>query len=134
MSLLILGQRGPDVKRQIVRSYDGKTIGYLESDVFVKPVIGSKHRLLKPPAWAVDAEAFDEQIRTKATTFRVEDKETDTVYEVSVDFFDQHKGVLDRGFGRQYFLPLARWKVHPNGNSEKSVQLPLGLDGDAKNE
>lgn len=118
-------------QRQTVMSYDGRIIGYLEGDTFVKPVIGSKHRLLKPPAWAVDSMAFDQQIKTAATMFRVEDKETDTVYEVPVVYFDQHKGVLDRGFGRQYFLPLSRWKVDSNGNGKKPLQLAFSFGGDA---
>lgn len=131
MSLAYSKTRCTACQRQTVMSCDGRTIGYLEGDTFIKPVIGSKHRLLKPPAWAVDSEAFDHQIKTMATMFRVEDKETDVVYEVSVAYFDEHKGQLDRGFGRQYFLPLSRWKVDSNGNGKKPLQLAFSFGGDA---
>ena len=111
-------------QRQNIRSYDGKIIGYLDGDTFVKPLCGSKHQLKRPPAWAVDAEAFDEQIKPYASTFRIEDKETDTVYEVPVAFFDQHKGFLDRGYGPQYFLVLSKWEiVKQNGNGCKQLSL-----------
>ncbi len=111
-------------QRQPVRSCDGKIIGYINGNTFVKPLYGSKHQLKRPPAWAVDAEAFDEQIKPYASTFRIEDKETDTVYEVPVDYFDQHKGFLDRGFGPQYFLVLSKWEtVKQNGNGCKQLSL-----------
>ena len=118
-------------QRQNIRSYDGKIIGYLDGDTFVKPLCGSKHQLKRPPAWAVDAEAFDEQINPYASTFRIEDTESGATYEVTVDFFDRHKGYLNRGFGPQYFLPLTRWKEHHNGNGNGPVQLAFTLEGGA---
>ena len=120
--------RSQDRQRQAVRSYDGKVIGYLEGDTFVKRVDGSKHRLQKPPGWAVDARAYDEDIRTRATTFRVEDRETGEVFEASVAYFDEHKGEFDRRWGRQYYLPLSRWRVHRNGNGNRCRQLSLWGD------
>lgn len=116
--------KSPTSQCQTVRSYDGKIIGYLDCDTFVKPLCGSKHQLKQPPAWAIDALAFDEQIRPYAATFRIEDKETDTIYEVPVAFFDQHKGFLDRGYGPQYFLVLSKWEiVKQNGNGCKQLSL-----------
>jgi hypothetical protein len=114
--------------RRLVKLPDGRVIGWLEGATFTKPVCGSKHRLRRPPAWAVDADVFDELIMPVAKELRIEDKETGTVYEVSVAYFDQHKGELDRHFGRQYFLPLARWKTHENGNGGKQLTLWGGGD------
>jgi hypothetical protein len=128
MSIEYSRAASPSSQRQVVRSCDGRIIGYLEGDIFKKPVSASKHKLRKPPAWAIDAEAFDWQIKGAATVFRVEDKETGKVYEVSVAYFDQHKGEFDRGFGRQYFLPLARWKTHENGNGGRQLTLWGGGD------
>ena len=110
-------------KRQPVNLSVGRAIGWLEEDTFVKPVSGSKHKLLKPLAWAIDADAFDEAVKPIAKVFCIEDKETRLVYEISVAYFDEHKGELDRGFGRQYFLPLARWTTQRNGNGGHQLSL-----------
>ena len=115
-------------KRQPVNLSDGRTIGWLEGDTFVKPVSGSKHRLRQPPAWAVDAEAFDQQVKSQAEEIVIWDRESDTKYRASIEDFDQHKGEFDRGFGRQYFLPLARWKTERNGNGGRQLSL-WGGDG-----
>lgn len=108
-----------------IRSQDGNIAGCLKGDVFVKVAKGSRHQLRKPPAWAVDASAFD-QIRHQARLFRIIDTETDRIFEVSIKDFDQYKGVFDRGFGRQYFLPLARWNVI-EPDSSKPRQLAFAV-------
>ena len=109
--------------KRLVKLSDGRVVGWIEGDTFIRPVVGSRHQLRQPPAWAIDAEAFDKEIKPQATLFRVKDSETNTIYEVSTDYLDQHKGELDRGFGRQYFLPLSQWKVKPNGNGSKQLSL-----------
>jgi hypothetical protein len=94
---------------QAVKLPGGKIVGCLVGDTFVKVVCGSRHKLKNPEAWAIDAEAFDQQIKPLAKHIRVEDRETGTIWEISVSDFDRYKGVLNRGFGRQYFLRLNRW-------------------------
>ena len=81
-----------------------KIVGHIENGIFYKPVIGSKHMLRQPPAWAVDAEVFDNEVMAKATEIVVIDKETSIEYSTSVESFNRQKGELDRGFGRQYYL------------------------------
>jgi hypothetical protein len=98
-----------------------KIIGCLQNHTFIKRVIGSKHRLRCPPAWAIDAEAFDKEIKPNATEFVVLDKETGLEYHCLVENFDRLKGELDRGFGRQYFLTLNHWEVRDNGNHQLSL-------------
>lgn len=105
----------------LIKMEDGKVIGRLEGDTFIKPVVGSKHKLRYPPAWAIDATAFDEQIKPSAKKIVVLDKETGTKYHASVETFDRLKGELDRGFGRQYFLLLNHWQVEDNGNRQLSL-------------
>jgi hypothetical protein len=100
---------------------NGKVIGYLERDVFIKPVVGSKHQLRTPPAWAIDATAFDTVIKPNAREIVVMDKETGIKYHTLVDTFDRLKGELNRGFGRQYFLTLGHWQVEENGNRQLSL-------------
>jgi len=99
----------------------GKIIGYLQDHTFIKPVIGSKHMLRRPPAWAIDAEAFDEEIKPNITEFVVIDKGTGIEYHASVETFDRLKRELDRGFGRQYFLTLNHWQVRGNGHRQLSL-------------
>jgi len=105
--------------RRLVKVGD-KIVGHLEGNRFIKTVIGSKHRLRRPPAWAIDAEAFDTEVKPNATEIVVLDRETDTEYHCTVETFDRLKGELDRGFGRQYFLTLNHWEVRGNGHRELS--------------
>lgn len=98
-----------------------KVIGYLQGHAFLKPVIGSKHRLRRPPAWAIDAEAFDREVKPNATEFVIIDKETGLEYYCAVGAFDRLKGELDRGFGRQYFLTLGHWEVRNNGHRQLNL-------------
>jgi hypothetical protein len=117
-------------KRQPVNLSDGRVIGWLEGETFTKPVCGSKHRLRQPPAWAIDAEAFDQQVKSQAKEIVIWDRESDTKYRASIEDFDQHKGEFDRGSGRQYFLVLPRWEViKTNGN--RPLQLALALEEDS---
>lgn len=120
MSVNILPQ-----KHKKVLKVGNKVVGYLEDNRFIKSVIGSKHQLRSPAAWAIDAEVFDGDIKPNATEIVVIDKETRIKYRTSVDSFDRLKGELDRGFGRQYFLTLTHWKIESNGNT----QLELALFG-----
>lgn len=93
----------------IIRSVDGNIIGDIVNGIFTKRVQGSAHMLNTPPAWAIDCAAFKSQVLPNAHTIRVEDTESDVIYEVSTKLFDDKKVYLDRGFGAQYFLILKHW-------------------------
>jgi hypothetical protein len=97
---------------------DERVIGYLLNGTFYKSVIGSKHRLRHPPAYAVDAEVFDSEIKPNASEIVVIDRETGIEYHVSVVAFDRFKEELDRGFGRQYYLTLSYWQVRGSGHTQ----------------
>jgi len=99
----------------------GKTIGCLKGRTFVKSVIGSKHRLIRPPGWAIDAEAFDTQVKPNATEFVILDKESGLEYRCPVQTFDRLKRVLNRGFGRQYYMVLSRSETGGNGHRQLSL-------------
>jgi len=105
---------------QFVRLADGRVAGRVENGIFVKSVRGSKHMLKTPRAWAVDAEAYD-SIRRDINMIVIEDQECGLKYRATPDTFDAFKGLLDRGFGRQYFLPLARWQVEEEGARQLSL-------------
>jgi hypothetical protein len=86
-------------------------IGYLQGNQFIKPVDGSKHQLRCPPAWAIDAEVFDREVKPYASEIVILDRETGVRFLTSVRYFDTNKRMLNRGFGKQYYLPLSRWKL-----------------------
>lgn len=113
MSIGILPQ-----KHKTILKVGNKVIGFLNDNRFIKSVIGSKHKLRRPPAFAIDAEAFDRQIKPNAKEFVIIDKEAGLEYHCSIEAFDRLKGELDRGFGRQYFLTLNHWEVRNNGHGQ----------------
>lgn len=106
-------------KTKIVR-LNGKIIGRLEDGILSKHVRGSCHMLIRPRSWALDAEAFDKEVKPNATKIIIRDKETGLKYHCSVENFDRLKGELDRGFGRQYFLTLNHWEMRGNGYHQLS--------------
>ena len=99
----------------------GKAVGCLQDNKFIKSVIGSKHRLRRPSAWAIDSNVFDERIKPNAAEIVIMDRETGKAYHCSVKAFDRLKGELDRGFGRQYFLTLSHWRIESNGHRQLSL-------------
>ena len=100
---------------------NGRVIGKIEGSRFIKTVVGSKHQLKSPPAWAIDAQAFDNEVLPNVTEIVIRDKENSHEYHTSVEHFDKHKGTLDRGFGRQYFLTLNYWEERGNGTHQLSL-------------
>ncbi|MDP2719570.1 MAG: hypothetical protein Q8P44_07060 [Dehalococcoidia bacterium] len=86
-----------------------KIIGHIDGKKFEKVVQGSKHMLKKPPAWCIDADAFDNEILPTCTEIIVRDTESGVEYYSTMFNFEQYKGTIDRGFGRQYFLTLNHW-------------------------
>lgn len=103
---------------QLLKLPDGKVAGRLEGDIFVKPVVGSRHMLRTPRAWAIDAELY-EQVRPSIDRIVIEDRETGTRYHATAQTFDKFRGVMDRGFGKQYYLTLNRWTTEHPGNVQQ---------------
>ena len=93
----------------IVRA-QGKIIGDIEAGVFTKKVDGRFHMLKKPLGWAIDARVFDEEVKNNCHTIVVVDTHADITYSTSVQTFLGHRGVINRGHGRQYFLCLHHWR------------------------
>ncbi len=124
--------------RQPVCSCDGKRIGQIEGRIFKKKVYGSRHFLRSPRAIAIDADACDLEIAPSVERIEVYDKEVDRLYVSSVGNFNQYKIELDRGFGRQYALPLRYWEyegkqvpfkpMEPEPKPNGPHQLSLAFD------
>lgn len=100
---------------------NGRAIGWLAGDTFYKSVIGSKHKLRQPPAWAIDAEAFSREVKPNAAKIVVIDKEADVEYCASMETFVRHSFRFNRGFFDQYALPLQYWQTEGNGHRQLSL-------------
>lgn len=95
-----------------VRLASGDFAGVINQDVYEKHVYGSKHKLRGLNAWAFDADSIDKFIRPAGVVLiRVVDREVGKVYEVGMGTFLKHRGEVDYGRGRQYFLILEHWRV-----------------------
>jgi hypothetical protein len=106
-------------KRPIL--FDGKVIGTLENGRFIKHVVGSRHMLRKPPAWAIDATAFDDEILPYASEVVIVDRETGTTYRLATETFAQHKFKFNRGYGNQYACLLKHFEVEKDGVRQLSL-------------
>ena len=93
----------------IVKTTDGKIIGNLDKGVFTKTVKGSFHKLLTPPAWAIDAYVFDHVLRGRCRLIVVIDREDKRRYTADFATFEAHKGTINRRYGNQYFLTMDWW-------------------------
>ena len=110
----------------------GKIIGYLEGNCFRKRVIGSKHKLRKPPGWCISKQAFCEQILPNTQQIIVEDIEAGVTYHCSTELFVEHCFEIERGgYEPQLALGLKFWEIKGNGHRQLSFAFEGG-DGNAR--
>lgn len=77
----------------------------------IKRVLGSKHRLRQPPAWAVARSVLDEARRSHVVWVEMQDEEALITYRARLsDFFD-HGFAVNRGYEAQLGLSLDYWRV-----------------------
>ncbi len=88
----------------------GKAVGRVEGHIFTKRVIGSRHFLRVPRAIALDIASLDESENAGATHVAITDTETGCIYQASISFIREHGFRLNRGFGEQIALPIAKWQ------------------------
>lgn len=108
------------------QSPDGtlRVIGQTVDGEFRKRVYRSKHFLHTPPAICIEADVFDQLGTEFITLIRVREDERMEYWETPYEVFDKYKIVVDRGFGRQYALPLGWWDVHDkDGNLIRARQM-----------
>ena len=100
---------------------DGRVAGHLTlwrgRVALVKQVVGSRHMLRRPPAWAVDEGVLQEAQAAGAELVVVRDSESGAVYHAPLARFIAEAFLLDRGCGRQFALPLARWVARRPGQT-----------------
>lgn len=89
----------------------GKVIGNVRGGVFFKRVRASVHFLRKPAAIALDVASLNDAEKAGAHSVNVEDTESGKVYAASIKTVRAFGLSLNRGFGAQVALPIARWQV-----------------------
>ena len=100
----ILSRREDSVAR-----HNGRIVFVVDGQVLKKDISGSRHLLKQPPAIAIDLDEYDAR-RPAFDLLEVFDKETGVTYSISAESFDSYRVPFDRGFGRQYFVVLGRWR------------------------
>jgi len=100
----------------------GRIIGYLTDNTFMKRVQGSKHMLRKPRGWCISKQAFIQEVMPYAEKILIEDIESGRAYECTTEVFAEHAFEIERGnFEPQLALSLRFWDRGGNGDH----QLPL---------
>lgn len=105
----------------------GRVVGQVEGRTFRKTVRGSKHRLRRPPAWALDVASLDEAEALGARFVEIHDVESDLLYRASIADIRQWGFVLDRGHGLQIALRLEFWAT----KDPRQLSLPLFLEDES---
>ncbi len=100
----ILSRRDDNVAR-----HNGRVVFTVEGRTLKKAIRGSRHLLKNPPAISIDANEYDAR-RSAVDLLDVFDQETEITYTISRESFDRYCVEFDRGYGRQYYVALGRWR------------------------
>jgi hypothetical protein len=109
--------------KRLVRFSDGRVVGWIEKDTFIRPVVGSRHQLRQPPAWAVDIEILLNAEFQGASMVEIRDSESRRTYFATIGLIWRNGFVFNRGHSEQIGLPLHLWKVKRNGNGCRQLRL-----------
>ena len=108
---------------QIIRA-QGRVVGRVRDGVFHKRVRSSVHQLVRPPAWALDLQSFEDAKAAGAVSVELNDSDTDRTYSATVSHIESNGWTFDRGWGLQIGLSLEHWKVI---GEDVPVQMSLEL-------
>lgn len=115
---------------------NGRVVGSVCNDVFRKRIRGSRHLLHSPPAISCDVAVMQQAEAAGAVVFEVLDVESKTIYQASIAHFWKAGVPINRGFGKQWALPLEGFTKHTRGGGivaatiktePQPEQLKLGL-------
>jgi hypothetical protein len=103
------------------RIYVGRqAVGHVQDGTFFKTVRGSRHFLRKPRAIAFDLSTLFDAIDAGAAMVEVTDSESGKVYTARIDDILRDGKRFDRGYGKQIFYLLSRWR-HPNAPEQLTL-------------
>ena len=114
--------------RKLIRREDGKVIGEVIEDVFVKHISGKKHFLRTPAGIACDYDVIFKAEKLGAKICEVVDDDTGKEYYATINTFRDKYIPIDRGYGKQWVLLFKYWKNSKEmakDPPEKSNQLEL---------
>jgi hypothetical protein len=93
-----------------LRNPAGKVCGTLAGQTLRKTVSRTRHQLLEPPAWALDAEHLDIMERAGCKVVELRDRDDGSTWTATLADFQCFGFTFDRGYGRQVGLALGHWK------------------------
>jgi hypothetical protein len=90
---------------------NSQIIGEVKDGIFYKTVSGKKNFLRKPPAIANNTSILEYVKELGAEEVIIRDKDTQKVYQASVELILRKGFKISRGFGEQIALPINQWTV-----------------------
>jgi len=109
----------PSSTQELRADATGKVVAVISGGVLRKAVSASHHFLRVPPAIAFDTSILDAARQAGVSRVEVTDRETGRVYTAALADFDRWGVPINRGFGEQRALPLARWQVTRPGEGRQ---------------
>jgi hypothetical protein len=101
---------------------NGKCIGFIEGDAFVKYVWGSCHQLRQPPAWCLSYEIFEKEVKPCVTKIVIKDTESGLTYVTSTENFTKYCFEIQRGgYEKQVACGLKHFQIEGNGHKQLSL-------------
>ncbi|MCL6442802.1 MAG: hypothetical protein K6T83_04975 [Alicyclobacillus sp.] len=93
----------------------GRVIGEIDGNVFLTKRKRATHYVRALHGYAIQTEVFEDLLTRGVRLIRVEETDTNTVWETSIDTFNEHAVRFDYGHGPQLALHERFWTIRPEG-------------------
>lgn len=103
---------------------NGRTVGQVIGDVFVKDLSARNHFLRNPEAIAFSLDALHAAEDAGAEYCEVLDTDTGTKYKASISKIWDMGRDIDYGYGRQRYLTLSNWLQTRDPQHETQTDIP----------
>jgi hypothetical protein len=91
---------------------DNKVMGFIDGNIFMKRVRGSRHLLRSVPGWAFDVEVLEILDNEGVRSIHITDIETGQTFEAELDVLrDRGQPIRFPKYGPQLILPLSYWTM-----------------------
>ncbi len=102
----------------------GRVVGHVTGDTFFKTLRASVHFLKRPPAIAFDISTLFDAQEAGASKVEITDTETGRVYIARIDDILRDGKRFDRGFGKQIYYLLSRWRAPDSPDQLTLFDIP----------
>jgi len=92
---------------------ENNVIGEYEGRIFVKNVIGSKHKSRDPEGWAINSEIINTLNTLGCDEIIIKDDEAQLSYRVKFNEFNKNAIPMNRGYKSQLILVMKYWDTNP---------------------